>query len=274
MQRDRLSERERLGDFHHKGEGGWIKPSLIDLPAPLVESGSNSVEKDIQKEREKTVLQEIFLSIDMVPDSPAEPDPEPYEMIPPKIIPTDDPNDPGPNAERSPSPINGDNVVLKNMLNNVMGNPQPQPTTPDLKDKLREILQAANANTASNGNTAIQEEQPPQNPQFQPPMQNGVDPNMMYPPPNMMNGGFYPMVPPPGMGGPNIPPPNMMGNEQYPMEWRGPPPQMGPRMGPQRPFPPQYAPNESWRPRKPWGGRRGGGEFRGRWQGDRGRYRR
>ena len=49
-----------------------------------------SVEKHIQLEREKSVLQEIFLSIDMVPDYPAEPDPEPYELIPPKIIPIDD----------------------------------------------------------------------------------------------------------------------------------------------------------------------------------------
>uniref|UniRef100_F6WYC4 TFIIS N-terminal domain-containing protein n=1 Tax=Ciona intestinalis TaxID=7719 RepID=F6WYC4_CIOIN len=90
MQRDRMSEREKLGDFHHKGDNSWKKPQLIDLPASLVEPGSNSIEKDIQKEREKTVLQEIFLSIEMVPDSPAEPDPEPYEMVPPKVIPIDD----------------------------------------------------------------------------------------------------------------------------------------------------------------------------------------
>lgn len=51
---------------------------------------SNSVEKQIQEEREKSVLQEIFLCLEMVPDSPAEPDPEPYELIPPKIIPIED----------------------------------------------------------------------------------------------------------------------------------------------------------------------------------------
>ena len=49
-----------------------------------------SVEKDIQQEREKSVLQEIFLSLEMVPESPAEPDPEPYELVPPKIIPIED----------------------------------------------------------------------------------------------------------------------------------------------------------------------------------------
>jgi len=48
------------------------------------------VEKDIQQEREKSVLQEIFLSLEMVPETPAEPDPEPYELVPPKIIPIDD----------------------------------------------------------------------------------------------------------------------------------------------------------------------------------------
>ncbi|XP_078489519.1 serine/threonine-protein phosphatase 1 regulatory subunit 10 [Ciona intestinalis] len=141
MQRDRMSEREKLGDFHHKGDNSWKKPQLIDLPASLVEPGSNSIEKDIQKEREKTVLQEIFLSIEMVPDSPAEPDPEPYEMVPPKVIPIDDPNDPGPTPSRSPSPVTGDSVVLKNMLNSVMGNTDTN--APDIKDKLREILQTA-----------------------------------------------------------------------------------------------------------------------------------
>ena len=41
-------------------------------------------------EREKTVLMSIFLSKEMVPDTPTEPDPEPYEIIQPKIIPFDD----------------------------------------------------------------------------------------------------------------------------------------------------------------------------------------
>jgi len=41
MQRDKLLEREKLGGFHHKGEGSWRKPPLIDLPPPLVEVGCN-----------------------------------------------------------------------------------------------------------------------------------------------------------------------------------------------------------------------------------------
>ena len=49
-----------------------------------------SHEKGIQHEREKSVLFSIYPSPEFIPDSPAEPDPEPYDLIPPKIIPTED----------------------------------------------------------------------------------------------------------------------------------------------------------------------------------------
>ncbi|CAM2101553.1 unnamed protein product [Caretta caretta] len=53
----------------------WVYPKLIDLPSPLVQLGSGSREQFIQAEREKGVLQEIFLSKESLPDSPHEPDP-------------------------------------------------------------------------------------------------------------------------------------------------------------------------------------------------------
>ncbi|KAH1182940.1 hypothetical protein KIL84_004432 [Mauremys mutica] len=40
----------------------WVYPKLIDLPSPLVQPGSGSCEKFTQAEREKGILQEIFLS--------------------------------------------------------------------------------------------------------------------------------------------------------------------------------------------------------------------
>lgn len=40
----------------------WVYPKPIDLPAPLVQPGSGSQEKFTQAEREKGILQEIFLS--------------------------------------------------------------------------------------------------------------------------------------------------------------------------------------------------------------------
>ena len=41
LRRERISERQKLGDFHHHGEGSWKRPKLIDLPPPLVEIGCN-----------------------------------------------------------------------------------------------------------------------------------------------------------------------------------------------------------------------------------------
>ncbi|NXN71591.1 PP1RA phosphatase, partial [Himantopus himantopus] len=40
----------------------WVYPKLLDLPAPLVVPGSGSRERFTQAEREKGILQEIFLS--------------------------------------------------------------------------------------------------------------------------------------------------------------------------------------------------------------------
>ncbi|KQK81855.1 serine/threonine-protein phosphatase 1 regulatory subunit 10 [Amazona aestiva] len=40
----------------------WMYPKLLDLPAPLVVPGSGSRERFTQAEREKGILQELFLS--------------------------------------------------------------------------------------------------------------------------------------------------------------------------------------------------------------------
>ncbi|XP_075411419.1 serine/threonine-protein phosphatase 1 regulatory subunit 10 [Tenrec ecaudatus] len=64
----------------------WVCPRPLALPSPLVIPGSNSQERYIQAEREKGILQELFLN----KESPHEPDPEPYEPIPPKLIPLDE----------------------------------------------------------------------------------------------------------------------------------------------------------------------------------------
>ncbi|XP_030399594.1 LOW QUALITY PROTEIN: serine/threonine-protein phosphatase 1 regulatory subunit 10-like [Gopherus evgoodei] len=66
-----------------------VYPKLLDLPIPLVQPGSGSREKFTQAEREKGILQEIFLFKESIPDSPHEPDPESYEPLPPKLIPLD-----------------------------------------------------------------------------------------------------------------------------------------------------------------------------------------
>ncbi|XP_061875676.1 LOW QUALITY PROTEIN: serine/threonine-protein phosphatase 1 regulatory subunit 10 [Colius striatus] len=68
----------------------WSCPRPLELPPPLVLPGSGSHERFTQAEREKGILQELFLSKESVPDSPHEPDPESYEPLPPKLIPLDE----------------------------------------------------------------------------------------------------------------------------------------------------------------------------------------
>uniref|UniRef100_A0A3P9HNE8 Serine/threonine-protein phosphatase 1 regulatory subunit 10 n=1 Tax=Oryzias latipes TaxID=8090 RepID=A0A3P9HNE8_ORYLA len=68
----------------------WTSPRPLMLPGSLVTPGANSTEKLTQRDREMGILQEIFLSKESVPDSPHEPDPEPYEPMPPRLIPLDE----------------------------------------------------------------------------------------------------------------------------------------------------------------------------------------
>uniref|UniRef100_A0A8C1KD52 Serine/threonine-protein phosphatase 1 regulatory subunit 10 n=1 Tax=Cyprinus carpio TaxID=7962 RepID=A0A8C1KD52_CYPCA len=68
----------------------WTLPRPLTLVGSLVIPGSSSREKMTQRDREMGILQEIFLSKESVPDSPHEPDPEPYEPMPPRLIPLDE----------------------------------------------------------------------------------------------------------------------------------------------------------------------------------------
>ncbi|XP_018416159.1 PREDICTED: serine/threonine-protein phosphatase 1 regulatory subunit 10 [Nanorana parkeri] len=68
----------------------WVTPRPMLLIGQLIHVGSNSTEKHTQAEREMGILQELFLSKESVPDTPHEPDPEPYEPAPPKLIPLDE----------------------------------------------------------------------------------------------------------------------------------------------------------------------------------------
>lgn len=76
----------RLSHDNMEEKVPWVCPRPLVLPSPLVIPGSNSQERYIQAEREKGILQELFLN----KESPHEPDPEPYEPIPPKLIPLDE----------------------------------------------------------------------------------------------------------------------------------------------------------------------------------------
>ncbi|XP_032997450.1 serine/threonine-protein phosphatase 1 regulatory subunit 10 isoform X2 [Lacerta agilis] len=105
----------------------WVYPKPIDLPSPLVQPGSGSQEKFTQAEREKGILQEIFLSKESVPDSPHEPDPESYEPVPPRLIPLDEG---GSNNHKTEELLKQPDYSdkIKHLLGNLQGQPGPGPS--------------------------------------------------------------------------------------------------------------------------------------------------
>lgn len=68
----------------------WKPLVPLDLPPPLAESGSKSLEKSIQFAREKVVLQALYFNRTMLPESAAEPDVEHHHVTDPAIIPLED----------------------------------------------------------------------------------------------------------------------------------------------------------------------------------------
>nr|DBA20569.1 TPA: hypothetical protein GDO54_017331 [Pyxicephalus adspersus] len=125
----------------------WVPPRPLSLPGALVQVGSNSTEKHTQAEREMGILQELFLSKESVPDTPHEPDPEPYEPAPPKLIPLDEESSMNDTAyiedqsggSQSPDLSSGAKLppVLANLMGS-MGNSKSQ--TNPLPDTMQEIL--------------------------------------------------------------------------------------------------------------------------------------
>ncbi|XP_062454546.1 serine/threonine-protein phosphatase 1 regulatory subunit 10 isoform X2 [Rhea pennata] len=148
--REAFEEARRLSHDAMEEKVPWVYPKLLDLPSPLVVPGSGSREKFTQAEREKGILQELFLSKESVPDSPHEPDPESYEPLPPKLIPLDEdcsadeaayPDGPEPGAA-SPSPDAGAKLppVLANLMGSVGAGKSPQGPAPAAALNVQEIL--------------------------------------------------------------------------------------------------------------------------------------
>lgn len=108
----------------------WRRPIELDLPEPLAAPGCKSLEKDIQFAREKSVLQSLYFSRNMIPDTPAEPDPENHQMKDPVIIPLEDTDNgavndlrvtPWPEPKGSPPPEPA--PVIPQMFPNMQPNP-------------------------------------------------------------------------------------------------------------------------------------------------------
>lgn len=95
----------------------WKALIIVD-DVPPHPQGSGSKEKKIQSDRELTCLRAIYFNRSMIPESPAEPDMEQYQITDPTIIPLDD--------------ANGSPEGIKNFVNFAWppprGSPPPQPT--------------------------------------------------------------------------------------------------------------------------------------------------
>ncbi|KAM5146321.1 serine/threonine-protein phosphatase 1 regulatory subunit 10 isoform 2-T2 [Mantella aurantiaca] len=223
----------------------WAPPRPLLLTGTLVHMGSNSTEKHTQAEREMGILQELFLSKESVPDTPHEPDPEPYEPAPPKLIPLDEDCsiDDGSFIEsmdqsggsQSPDLTSGAKLppVLANLMGS-MGNSKSQ--TSPLPGTMQEILTSI---MGAQGNAKPEDlmKQPDfsdkikqllgslQN-QNQPPSAPG--PGM--PGPMSANSGFPPLSPknPPQQPPPHYPPPGPGGPFPGPHGPPGGPRMMGP----------------------------------------------
>lgn len=234
-QMERYSEREvfmmarKMSADDTMAEQTEWKPLIEVDDVPPHPNGSNSKERKIQQDRERTVLKALYFNRVMIPDSPAEPDMEHYKITDPQIIPFEDIMD------------NADTV------NNFTILPWPEPKgSPPSKGNHFDDHNQFNPNTnfgmqqfpfGNNGWQSNQGNMPPN-------MQNNMNMPQFGPgngpmPPNMMNmnmdqrpsfgGGFGPNGPVPGPGGFNNFGPPPMDN----MRMSGPPrgPVGGPNQG-------------------------------------------
>ncbi|XP_029101784.1 serine/threonine-protein phosphatase 1 regulatory subunit 10-like isoform X1 [Scleropages formosus] len=158
MDRHAFETARRLSHDAMEEKVAWTLPRPLTLSGCLVSPGANSSEKHTQKDREMGILQEIFLNKESVPDSPQEPDPEPYEPTAPRLIPLDEQDsttleDSYMEAEDTPAssshttgPMEGSKLppVLANLMGS-MGGPQQHGTAGvNVQELLSSLMGAQN----------------------------------------------------------------------------------------------------------------------------------
>lgn len=139
MDRQTFEMARRLSHDAMEERVPWTQPRPLTLPGSLVTPGANSTEKHTQREREMGILQEIFLSKESVPDSPHEPDPEPYEPMPPCLIPLDEDSSMvddgyGEPADSGSQQAQGESSKLPPVLANLMVNLSNNSRSPQTSD--------------------------------------------------------------------------------------------------------------------------------------------
>ncbi len=254
----------------------WYRPLLVDVERKEpFEPGSKSEEKDVQKTREKNILQALYFNKAMTPPTPAEPDPENQPKTDPTFIPLEDVEngdesvedysskewlDPKVNAVDRQANIESTFSLppaLSNLLNSVnLSSILPAPSQ-ELSQEEQDVLAAQTEAMKAMGMLPGIDVAP----SFPPPGPNQAPPPGMPPPPGLPpplgpppgpppghpNGGapdgFPPGPPPPhfppanfGPGGAPVPPPGFSGPPPIP----GGPNFSGPPPGPDFPPPPPF----------------------------------
>ncbi|KAI0228935.1 Serine/threonine-protein phosphatase 1 regulatory subunit 10 [Lamellibrachia satsuma] len=235
-----LMERQMMENVKRSGHDmaekiTWRRPSLTTgLPPSTLVPGFNSKERVIQLEREQGVLQTLFFTKDMIPDTPAEPDletqPEPTE---PKIIPLNEegmidppPFNPATATVTAETPFTLSPELASLVASMTGGQPpssqappqsQPPPSQGTVAANMERILSSLMTNNQSQGNNdelsrKLQQMLEPVHGQMQdidgagPPMAGHMPPNHMMHNMNMPRQGllgnappgFNPMMVPPG----------------------------------------------------------------------------
>ncbi|KAH8854441.1 Serine/threonine-protein phosphatase 1 regulatory subunit 10 [Schistosoma japonicum] len=131
----------------------WHSPCQLERLL-LVEPGCKSIERQIQLERERCVLQAIYFTRESIPYSPEEPDMEVVEHIPPLDIPLDD---------LTAYEVNEKNTECKSekllVLKDAMGNPQMS-----LNPEVANLVKSLAANLTSSPSDPVQQMPPQINP--------------------------------------------------------------------------------------------------------------
>uniref|UniRef100_A0A7N6ACV8 Serine/threonine-protein phosphatase 1 regulatory subunit 10 n=1 Tax=Anabas testudineus TaxID=64144 RepID=A0A7N6ACV8_ANATE len=215
MDRQTFEMARRLSHDTMEERVPWTPPRPLTLAGSLVIPGANSTEKLTQRDREMGILQEIFLN----KESPHEPDPEPYEPMPPRLIPLDEdssmlddsyvePMDT--TSQQGSTMAQNEGSKLPPVLANLMGNLSNSSRSPQATNtvnnpaaptvNVQELLSSIMVNTKQYVNPGLLGHgYPPNNPPGGPHFNHPPPPHNHGPPFNA-GGGPRMMGPPPGQG--------------------------------------------------------------------------
>jgi len=176
LEKERQRERLRQGDV----DGNvWVKPKRIildkDFSKAMENWGQCSEEKETQAHRESLTLMAIYLTPQMIPDSPAEPDPEDVDFEEPMVIPFNQDNSVSSNMNSSPSENPKKEITNRvPLLDPSNGN---LPVVPDNMQSRHQQLPHPNNNIRNPHHP------PPQFPRYMPPQYRmNMHPGMNRPP--------------------------------------------------------------------------------------------